>query len=64
MPNIRVELLDMCAYLYSRKIGREAGLLRDHYVVKKWKDFQMPMKLRLFAEKVHGTRIYPPWNTK
>ena len=41
----------------------EAGLLGDHDVVKRWKDFQMPMKLRFFAEKVYGTRVYPPWDT-
>ena len=53
--------------LVFEKKGREgkleAGLLGDHDVVKKWKDFQMSMKLGLFAEKVYGTRVYSPWDT-
>lgn len=36
----------------------------DYEVIGKYKNYLMPIKLRLLAERIYGTKSFPPWELR
>ncbi len=45
----------------AAELGVDAPKVNGHWVMLRYRDFLMPMKLRLLAERVYGTRVPVAW---
>ncbi len=45
----------------AASLGADAPKVNGHWVMRRYRDFLMPMKLRLLAERVYGTRVPVAW---
>ncbi|KAL9066336.1 MAG: hypothetical protein Q9161_007628 [Pseudevernia consocians] len=45
----------------AAQLGADAPKVNGHWVMLRYRDFLMPMKFRLLAERVYGTRVPVAW---
>lgn len=45
----------------AAEMGADAPKVNGHWVMMRYRDFLMPMRFRLLAEKVYGTRVPVAW---
>lgn len=58
-----VEKRALCEGVAARAagLGRDAPKVNGHWVMRRYRDFLMPMRLRLLAESVYGTKVPVAW---